>query len=207
MNRFPFLLVRARRAYTLVELMTVMAIMAILLAVTVPAIQGLNQSTNIAQGGQLFTDQVALARQLASARNLTVEVRCIKMPSHSANGYTGIQLWSPATSLPISRVVMLPDGIAISQDTTKLSSLFNTYCPTPGTMPAGGITSNDSYVSFTVSPSGMVGPLTTTTTEPNMTTLTIGIVTVGNATVTSLPSNYALIQVNPLTAATVTYRP
>lgn len=180
--------------------------MAILLAVTVPSIAGINESLNISQGGQLFADQVALARQNASARNITIEVRCIKVPSRSANGYSAIQLWSSSsgTATPVSRVQNLPDGIAISQDTALLSTLFQSYIST-GLMPAGGALANDAYVSFTINPSGMVGPLTGA--PPNMTTLSVTVVPARHATDATLPSNYMIIQLNPLTAATLTYRP
>lgn len=218
----------ARRAFTLVELLAVMGIMAILLAVTVPSIAGINESLNISQGGQLFADQVALARQNASARNITIEVRCINVPHRSADGtvippivygYSAIQLWtlSNGTFVPVSRVQNLPDGIVIS-DKNALSSLFNVYNspqdanhdPT-GLMPAGGPLAKDTYVSFTINPSGMMGVLPTSGpsagTPPNMTDVSVTVVPARHATDATLPSNYMIIQLNPLTAATLAYRP
>jgi uncharacterized protein (TIGR02596 family) len=198
-----------RLGYTLLELLAVMTIMAVLLAILVPSISGINESNNISRGGQLFADQIELARQISSSRNITVEVRCINIPSRSANGYSAIQLWSPggATSIPVSRLQTLPDGIAISQDTTKVSSLFSSY-QMSGTMPTtGGPASGDAYVSFTINPSGMVGPLLTTGAAPNMTALTVGVLPARFAANTTLPVNYMLIQLNPITAATLNYRP
>ena len=200
---------RCRGGFTFVELFCVMAIMAILLAVTVPSIEGLNLSAGIGQGGQTFTDQVALARQLASARNVTVEMRCILIPARSTVGYTGIQLWSPVTGAPLSRVITMPDGIALSQDITTISKLFSTYKqPTPlSTMPAGSPVQGDSYVSFTISPSGLIGPLSTTATAPDMKATSVGITPSVRAADTTLPKNFVLVQLNPLTAATTIYRP
>jgi uncharacterized protein (TIGR02596 family) len=199
-----------KRGYTLLELLAVMAIMAILLAVMVPSISGINESTNIARGGQVFADEITLARQIASARNITVEVRCINIPARSTNGYSGLQLWSPggSTSIPVSRLQTMPDGIAISQDKTKVSSLFQSYQLT-GTMPVGSPSSGDTYWSFTINPSGMVGPLPTTgvNNAPDMSTLTVGVVPARFAANTALPVNYVLIQINPITAATLNYRP
>jgi len=177
--------------------------------VLVPSMAGINESNNIARGGQLFADQVTLARQIASARNITVEVRCVNIPVRSANGYSAIQLWSPggSTSIPVSRLQNLPDGVAISQDPTKISSLFQSF-QLSGDMPPGSPASGDAYVSFTINPSGMVGPLPTTgATTPNMTTLTVGVLADRFAGNSTLPANYMLVQVNPITAATVTYRP
>jgi uncharacterized protein (TIGR02596 family) len=198
----------ARRGYTLLELLAVMAIMALLLAMLVPSMAGINESNNIIRGGQLLADQVGLARQVASARNITVEVRCIKIPIRSQYGYTAIQLWTPggASSIPVSRMQTLPDGIAISQDTTTVSSLFANYVLN-GTMPAGSPSVGDNYVSFTINPSGMVGPMSTTSVAPNMTALNIGVMPARFAQNTTLPVNYMLVQLNPITGAAITYRP
>lgn len=197
-----------RHSYTLLELLAVMAIMALLLALIVPSMAGINESNNIVRGGQLLADQVGLARQMASSRNITVEVRCINIPIRSQNGYSAIQLWSPGgtNSVPVSRMQTLPDGIAISQDTTKVSSLFASY-QLSGIMPVGSPASGDNYVSFTINPSGMVGPLLATASTPNMTALNIGVVPARFALNTTLPANYMLVQLNPITAATLTYRP
>lgn len=197
---------RLRGGFTLIELITVMAIMALLLAVTVPSIEGLNLGAGISQGGQLFTDEVSLARQMASARNITVQLRCIKVPTRGKNGYTAMQLWAPTSGTAISRLATMPEGIAISQDTTRVSPLFATFSST-GVMATGGPVAGDTYVAFTINPSGMVGPVTTTGTEPTMTATSVGVVAVSHAADTTLPTNYVIIQLNPLTAATVAYRP
>lgn len=196
----------AQRAFTLVELLAVMGIMAILLAVTVPSLAGINESLNITQGGQLVADQIALARQISSSRNITVEVRFINSNGSTAVGYYAVQLWSSSngTAAPVSRVQKLPDGIAVSQDTNLLSTLFQSYKDS-GKMPTDGPLSGDDYVSFTVNPSGMLGPLGGT--PPNMTALSIGVVPARHAADAALPSNYLLVQLNPLTAATLIYRP
>ncbi len=199
----------SQKGFTLVELLCVMAIMALLLAVTLPSIEGMNLSMGVGQGGQLFADEVALARQTASARNITVEVRCIKVRSRSEIGYTAIQLWSKATNSPVSRVMTLPEGVAISEDTTNISTLFSTYTqPSPlPTMPTGGPLAGYSYISFTISPSGMVGPLSATTAVPSMTLTSVGVLPVTKASAAALPKNYVLVQLNPLTAVTSAYRP
>ena len=203
---------RGKRAFTLIELLAVMAIMGILLAVVVPSISGVNESNNINQGGQTFADQVSLARQIASADNITVEVRCLQLlplPPLPASGYTGILLWSPSRSAAVSRLVKLPNGIAISQDKTTFSTLFGSFTSSGTMLLPGGTTS---YVSFTVNPTGMVGPLNLASTAdvpPNMHQMTVAILPARSASATSLASvkNYALVQVNPITAATLIYRP
>jgi prepilin-type N-terminal cleavage/methylation domain-containing protein len=200
---------RPRSAYSLLELLTVMVIMAILSAGILASISGFMDSTNISQGGQAFQDQLNLARQIASAQNIIVEVRCLKLlplPQAPASGYTGILLWSPTRGVPLTRVIRLPAAIAISQDTTTFSTLFGTYISS-GTMALS--TGAAGYVSFTINPSGMLGPLQSTASAPNMRSTTVGIVPARLASANSLSAvhNYMLVQVNPITGATLAYRP
>ena len=199
----------SRNAYSLLELLTIMVIMAVLAAGTLSSVSGLMDSVNISQGGQAFQDQLNLARQIASAQNIIVEVRCLKLlplPQAPASGYTGVLLWSPARAAPLSPVIRLPGAIAISQDTTTFSTLFGTYVSS-GTMALSSETT--SYVSFTINPSGMVGPLSSTASAPNMKSTTVGIVPARLASTTSLSAvhNYMLVQINPITCATLAYRP
>jgi uncharacterized protein (TIGR02596 family) len=236
--------------FTILELLAVMAIMGILLAVTVPSISGMMQSNNISSAGQTVSDQVNLARQTASAQNITVDVICMQLPgSHfpQTGGFNAIQLWAPSrgpisttTGLPtgqaVGRIINLPDGVVISQDTTKFSTLFATYPrPTQATQPPAllpnGVSPATSgtiptpaaatplYVYFSINPNGLVGPLYTATgtdgiassetTAPNMPTMAIAVVPAHSATATTLTAvpNYIIIQVNPITAATLIYRP
>ena len=61
--------------FTILEMLMVMEIIAIIAVFTLPATTGILQSSNLAQGGQVLADQIALARQYAVSTNHSVEVR------------------------------------------------------------------------------------------------------------------------------------
>jgi uncharacterized protein (TIGR02596 family) len=198
------------RGFTLVELIAVMAIMALLAVATVPALQSLLQGTNLTQGGQTLSEQINLARQMASANNATVEVRLIQLPPTTAD-YNAIQLYvwpdpeqkaleaqQGTTPPPLSRMEILPPGVVISQNTTY-SQLLTGLAQGSMSVPAG----TAHYVSFLIGSSGMV-EMTNTASAAAMPALYLGVV---RANVKGTPSNYVLVQLNPDTGTTSIYRP
>ena len=58
---------QSRGAFSLIELLVVMAIMGILLFLAVPASLALQQSGNLNLGGQAVADEIAVAREMAPA--------------------------------------------------------------------------------------------------------------------------------------------
>ncbi len=92
----PFL--RSTSGMTLLELLAVVAVMALLIGLGVPAISSMVRSAEIGQAAQVLTDQMALARQMALSTNRQVEVRLYKfidsqMPAGTAASVRGIQLF------------------------------------------------------------------------------------------------------------------
>ena len=74
----PLLLISTRkeiRAFTLFELLVVIAVIGMLAMLLVPTATTLLKGTQLSQAGQLLGGQLGLARQLAIAKNRTVEVR------------------------------------------------------------------------------------------------------------------------------------
>jgi len=63
------------RAFTLVELLAVMAVIAVVIAFAVPAATQIMRGSQLTQGSQQFADQIGYARQLAISRNRPIEVR------------------------------------------------------------------------------------------------------------------------------------
>lgn len=222
------------RGFTLVELLVVLAIIALISAATVPALQGVMQGTNVTQAGQTVADQINLAREIASAHNTTVEVRLIQFPAYvpppkgqGNGGYNAIQLFTwptpeqklqlnGASPPPLSRMVTLPPSIVVSQDPNNYSQLLQLAVTTSSTMtlPVG----NANYISFNILPSGLIPllpppPSTSKTQAENMAQLFLSVVAAqyGNVTAapgtTGAPSNYVLVQLNPNTGTTLVYRP
>jgi uncharacterized protein (TIGR02596 family) len=204
---------RSQVAFTLVEMLAVLAIISILAALTVPAMNAMVESNNLTRGGQLVVDEINLARQISSSRNITVELRLFKMPGATTSGYTAVQLWatsSTGSAQALSQLAFLPQMFAISENTTVSSALGAPAFATPSTMPAGsGPASGATYLSFEFRPSGVVTPVLNANGLTNMSSYCLTILPAryaasGNAT---LPKNYVLIQINPITATPLVYRP
>lgn len=66
---------RRRNAFTLIELLAVIAVIAVVVAFAVPATNQILRGSQLTQGQQMVADQISLGRQLALSRNRTIEVR------------------------------------------------------------------------------------------------------------------------------------
>src|SRR4029079_344923 len=75
-----------RRAFTLVELLAVMAVIAVVIAFAVPAATQIMRGSQLTQGSQQFADQIGFARQLAISRNHPIEVRFYKFSDPETPG-------------------------------------------------------------------------------------------------------------------------
>jgi uncharacterized protein (TIGR02596 family) len=213
----------ARSGFTLVELLTVMAIMAILLYLAIPASTSLQETNNLGFGGQSVVDELAVARQYAASRNQTVYVRFIAPSASSYQGYSFVQIWTtnPATGtqVPVDHIVKLPVGIevsAISALSPLVSTGNNGLAGNTSPMPSGS-TIAGSYVYFTVRPDGNV-VVPAPPSQVNVNTATnaayqfqpyyfLTLVPVRDDNNTALPKNYVTIEVNPDTANTQIFRP
>lgn len=197
---------RGVHAYTLIEMLVVIAIIGTLLVISVPALSSLLESNNLTRGGQLLADQIGLARQIAAAKNKAVEVRLIKSDPASPNGYSSIQLWIADEAggyKTVNRLASLPKGILISEQPAVSAAFGSTNgLSTNNSMPPNaGVVSNLKYAAFQIRPSGTITP------PLAMSNATLTVISSKFTTNSSLPKNYVTIQINPLTATPLVYRP
>ena len=186
-------------AFSLLELLIVVAIMITLMALATPALTSLLDSGNLARGGQVLADEINLARQLAASQNRVVEVRILK--HDTPPGFGSLQIWgndAGGASVPLGKVMKLPQSIVISENTTVSAALEKT--PT-GTMPTNSSLSGKSYAYLRIRPSGAVDP------SLAMSNFFFSVVSARSGSNSALPPNYVTIQINPLTGTPLVYRP
>ncbi len=168
------------RAFTLIELVVVIAVIAIIASFTVPAVLTMLKGSSMTQASQLLVDQLALARQQALSKNTTVEVRFYRygdpeIPGESAaNPESGkframqvFQVLPSGAAIPIGKVQQLPTSVIFSANLDdpkqSFSSLFITEklvtqdkVSNDKTMPElpRGIKKNYEFVAFRFQPDG-----------------------------------------------------
>lgn len=191
------------RAFSLVELLVVVALMAVLAVLAVPTMTNIANGTALTRASQTVADQFALARQEATGKNREVQVRFVWKDGPPA-GWRGLQLWAASTEdvtdyRPVSRIAWLPEGTIIS-DTASLSPLIKSPSipETNGVFPGRGTTK---YCGFRFRAGGG--------TDLNFNTSSNFVTVVQNhdAAVSTAPANYAVVQVDPVNGRIRTYRP
>ncbi len=124
-----------RAAFSLVELLVVIAVIALIATFAAPALNTVLQGTQLSRASQLLQNELALARQKALASNQDVEVRFYRfgdagVPGENASDpssgkYRAFQAFSyddDGMARPIGKVQRLPESIVF--DRGALSSLL-----------------------------------------------------------------------------------
>ena len=192
-----------KTAFSLVEILVVVAIIGIMASIAVPAFSSISAASGITRGGQLLGDQIILARQEATTRNRDIEVRLIDMTNGAGSGYTALQLWLKDESgnlSPLGKVQKLPEGVVISSSTVFSPLLTADSTVNPGTMPSSGPAALRPYKGFRIRASG--SPSASITTNNNFLT----VILARDASQTP-PANYYSVSVNPITSKVKIYRP
>lgn len=187
---------RQRRAFSLLELLAVMAIIGIMAVLVIPTVNQMSGGMAVTQAGQQINDQLALARQLAVGRNVNIEVRFIR-DEDDDNNFVAMQLWEldrgGENAKPIGRMSRLPQTVVIN---ATLSPLLESLEPASGEFAAMG---EREYVALRFRPNGRM------TAQPPMraSILTAQL----RREDPEEPVNYFTIQINPLTGRITAYRP
>ena len=152
---------RRRAAFTLVEILVVLAIISILSALTLYSIQGLLGSNSLSGAGQHLEEIVSLARQSAITHSRVVELRVYQQKAGTDfNGYRLVLLKPDLSGIDqsLTKPQFFPAGIVISGTTPNLSapttSLLGVNPPLQIEPLDGTITSGLSYASVRFNASG-----------------------------------------------------
>ena len=164
---------RLKRAFSLVELLVVIAVIGIVATFAVPAVQGMLRGTSLTSAAGSLVDQISLARQHALSRNRIVEVRFYRFADNEIPGedaldpttghFRGLQFFEMSEAgvvVPTGKVVRFPDGIIMNpgevlsnllmEDPTKLTTANAKRDPE---LPRG-VGHNYEYAAFRIFPDG-----------------------------------------------------
>ena len=211
--------VRRAFAFTLVELLTVMAIIVIMIVAIAPAAVQLLRGNHLMQSGEMISDQIGLARQTALTSSRPVQVRFYQLPvagRGSALNYCAVQsfrLEENGQARALTPLAVLRSGVVFAVE-QKYSTLL-----TPPTGMAATVSGKEKlaaygnqeckYVGFQFLPDGSTD---LDPTPPTAATDPGGwFITMLDANRTTLvdgsPVDYYTLRVEPLDGRVQTFRP
>lgn len=200
-------------AFSLLELLIVMAILGLLAVITVPALSSALQGIKITQGTQLLLDQFTIARQLAVSKNRAVETRIYSYQDpaipNGGKSYRAVQnfeLLDDGTAKPLDKMVRLPSELIIDSS-ASLSPILSasrakqwTATDTQTRLPDIGTSYDTRAIVFR--PNGYTDLAATGM---------AWFVTLHSASegdnLSELPKNFSVIQIDPWTGRTSVFRP
>lgn len=224
-----------QRAFSLIELVVVISVLAIIAAFSVPAVTSMLQGSSLTQASQLLVDQLNLARQIALSKNMIIEVRFYRYSDPDSPGedvtnpkagkFRAMQLFeiiSSGAALPVGKFEEFPNSITLSANReapdTGISSLldkgklttsdeFAVKKPYFVSLPdlPKGINKQYEFVSFTFMPDG-----STTLSPTGLWFVTMHGINDRQKTKdgkVAPPDNFFTVQIDPVTGATKIFRP
>lgn len=107
-----------RAAFTLIELMVVMGILAIILSFALPAFNSVGRAAGLQSGANVISDTLKLARQTALAQNRKIMVRFYDVSGvGSSHAFNTLRLYgyddSGKIPVPMGPFIKLPQGIVV----------------------------------------------------------------------------------------------
>jgi len=194
---------RARRSFTLLELLMVLVVTIIVLALAMGGYAAMIQSSAVTTGADMISDLLSEGRTEAVAQNMEVEVRIYDLPLQPGGAavYDALQLhWikSDGTTPPVANLLLLSSWVVI--DTTSTHSPLiasNTQAATPDATDAR-LNGNTRVFHFLPDGSTDLNPATNwfMTVRP-----------ASQSDPNHFPSNWGCIAVDAATGRTQIYRP
>lgn len=146
-------------AFTLVEMLAVIAIVALVMAFAVPSVSDIVRAGDLSNGASSLVSTLAQARQSAIVQNRNVEVRFYRY-NHSiteGNEFQAIQSFIATDDAAegwkaFTRVQVLPESVILDQRSSLIQSRLG-EARSGSTPLRGGVTSYD-YVHFIFRPDG-----------------------------------------------------
>lgn len=188
-------------AFSLVEMLVVIALIIILMVFVAPALNSIVGGTNLNRAGQLIGDQLSFAKQEAVTKNREMQVLFFHLTNGATAGWRGIRVFrieqttNGSTMIPATRLSVMPEGILIN---TNLSPLLEADPTLGGTTNLPGY-GNVPFAGIRYRANGLPG---STVGDAN------NFVTLNSANVTNNPpKNYYTIQINPITGKVIVFRP
>ena len=198
-------------AFTLLELLLVVAILGIIGAFVLPTANTILRGGKLNQASQTVVDRLSLARQSAIAQNRPVEVRFYRYKDPespaSSNSFRALQAFLVVKANQLNameKTQMLPSSVIIDSSPT-LSSILDSSkrtLVTTGTTSIPRVGTNYSYIAVRFRPDGStdLGP----TTGPWFLTLHGESDKDG---LTAPPPNFVTIAIDPVNGALSFFRP
>ena len=162
---------RKRQGFTLVELLTVMAIIGVLTTVSMTGFASLLSSNHVNEATSVVQEQLELARQTAKTLNRSVQLRFYQDQNNTAAAPSidCMQIVVPAknsgtgTDQPVEKPTLLPQSVIIADSSSDLkpppfsssSPIFAAFNPAPSANYTG------CYI-LTFSPTGAITVTDTT---------------------------------------------
>jgi uncharacterized protein (TIGR02596 family) len=201
-------------AFSLVEVLVTLAIIAILVAMTVPSVMGTMRAYELNATGELVINQLNLARQAALSNSHLVQVRFYRLPDFNQPPTAGRTVFramqsftegDPTTTgtpvlTPLSKPVFFPQTVVIL--TGNVSPLLSASPTAAGSadpmLPV--YVQNYDYSAFHYRPDG----------STDLTSLTAALTVVeenDKVIASGLPANYQTLQVDPTIGTVRIFRP